>query len=153
MEIKLSPIAFVKNSRATIIDDEWESITSEIHLADEVSSEAFDCISDFSHLEIIYYFDKVEDEKIIFTGHPRENPAFPKVGIFAQRKKDRPNRLGLAQVELLEHCGRTIKVKYLDAINGTPILDIKPVFKEYQSKKAITQPAWVSEMMKNYWKK
>jgi len=49
------------------------------------------------------------------------------IGIFAQRKKDRPNHIGLCSVELIPHKERTIIVKYLDAINGTPILDIKPV--------------------------
>jgi len=44
-------------------------------------------------------------------------------------------------------------VKYLDAINGTPVLDIKPVFKEYQPKSDLIQPLWVSDLMKNYWEK
>ncbi len=74
------------------------------------------------------------------------------MGIFAQRKKDRPNSIGLCTVELLQHNGRTLKVKYLDAIDGTPILDIKPVFKEFQPKGEIKQPTWVSDLMKNYWK-
>jgi tRNA (Thr-GGU) A37 N-methylase len=73
------------------------------------------------------------------------------VGIFGQRKKDRPNQIGLCTVQLLEHNGRTIKVKYLDAIDGTPILDIKPVFKEFQPKGEIRQPIWVADLMKNYW--
>ncbi|MGE0568878.1 MAG: TrmO family methyltransferase [Bacteroidia bacterium] len=59
--------------------------------------------------------------------------------------------MGLCTVELLEHNGRTIKVKYLDAIDGTPVLDIKPVFKEFQAKGLIRQPNWVTDLMKNYW--
>lgn len=151
MKIELSPIATVKNSRTTTIDDNWENIISEIVLADNIPTEAFSSISDFSHLEIIYYFDKVENKNIIFSGHPRENPKYPSVGIFGQRKKDRPNRIGICAVQLIEHNGRTIKVKYLDAIDGTPILDIKPVFKEYQPKGKIKQPGWVTDLMKNYW--
>lgn len=73
------------------------------------------------------------------------------VGIFGQRKKDRPNKIGIATVELLEHQGRTIKVKFLDAIDGTPVLDIKPVFREYEPKSQIKQPDWVQYLMKNYW--
>jgi len=151
MVITVSPIAFVRNSRTKPIDDAWEEIISEITLAENIPAEVFDHIEDFSHLEILYYFDQVKDDEIIFSGRPRGNPVFPEVGIFAQRKKDRPNKIGLCSVELIEHSGRTIKVKLFDGINGTPIIDIKPVFKEYQVKGEIRQPFWVSELMKNYW--
>jgi tRNA-Thr(GGU) m(6)t(6)A37 methyltransferase TsaA len=152
MQITLRPIATVKNSRTEPTDDNWGAIIAEIELAGHVPMEAFDRISDFSHLEIIYYFDKVKSEDMVFSGRPRGNPDYPVVGIFGQRKKDRPNRIGLATVELLEHKGRIIKVKFLDAIDGTPVLDIKPVFKEFQPKTEIKQPAWVSDLMKNYWR-
>lgn len=152
MEIKLQPIATVKNARTEPIDDNWETIIADIELAADIPTEAFDNISDFSHLEIIYYFDKVKKEDIVFSGRPRGNPNYPLAGIFGQRKKDRPNTIGLATVELLAHNGRTIKVKFLDAINGTPVLDIKPVFKEFQPTTEIRQPVWVADLMKNYWK-
>ncbi|MEO6939693.1 MAG: SAM-dependent methyltransferase [Candidatus Kapaibacterium sp.] len=152
MEITLTPIATVKNSRTSPTDDYWENVIAEIELADHIPTEAFDNISDFSHLEVTYYFDKVDSKDIVFSGRPRGNPDYPVVGIFGQRKKDRPNRIGLCTVELLEHNGRTIKVKYLDAINGTPILDIKPVFREFQPKSEIKQPDWVADLMSDYWK-
>jgi tRNA-Thr(GGU) m(6)t(6)A37 methyltransferase TsaA len=152
MEITLTPIATVKNSRTSPTDDYWENVIAEIELADHIPTEAFDNISDFSHLEVTYYFDKVDSKDIVFSGRPRGNPDYPVVGIFGQRKKDRPNRIGLCTVELLEHNGRTIKVKYLDAINGTPILDIKPVFREFQPKSEIKQPDWVADLMSHYWK-
>jgi len=152
MEIKLKPVAFVKNSRKAPTDDHWEGIISEIELEEKIPTEAFQNISDFSHLEIIYYFDKIEQKDIVYSGHPRGNPNYPLVGIFGQRKKDRPNGIGLCTVELLKQEGRTITVKYLDAIDGTPVLDIKPVFKEFQAKGEIKQAAWVADLMKNYWK-
>jgi len=151
MEIRLTPVATVINSRKSATDDYWADITSEIELADPIPAEAFDHISDFSHLEIIYFFDKAGSDDIVFSGRPRGNPNYPEVGIFGQRKKDRPNRIGLCTVELLEHKGRTIKVKHLDAINGTPVLDIKPVFREFQPQGEIKQAAWVADLMKNYW--
>jgi len=152
MEIKLRSIATVRNSRAQPIDDHWGSIFTEIELADDIPTEAFDNITDFSHLEIIYYLDKVAQQGILFSGRPRGNPTYPSMGIFAQRKKDRPNTIGLTTVELLAHTGRTIKVKYLDAIDGTPVLDIKPVFREFQPQTAIRQPSWVDDLMHQYWK-
>ena len=152
MEIKLRPVATVKNSRTTPTDDFWGEVISEIELCDHIPAEAFEGISDFSHLEIIYFFDEADNREIVFSGRPRGNPDYPLVGIFAQRKKERPNTIGFCTVELLEHNGRTIKVKYLDAIDGTPVLDIKPVFKEYQPEGDIRQPVWVADLMKNYWK-
>jgi tRNA-Thr(GGU) m(6)t(6)A37 methyltransferase TsaA len=148
----IQPIATVKNSRKTPTDDHWENIIAEIELAEHIPTEAFDRLEDFSHLEIIYSFDQVKENDIVFAGHPRGNPAWPRVGIFGQRKKDRPNTIGLSTVELLAHNGRSITVKYLDAIDGTPVLDIKPVFREFQPRGEIRQPAWVAELMKNYWK-
>ena len=152
MEITFTPIATVKNSRLVPKDDFWGEIVSEIELADWIPVEAFDGISEFSHLEIIYYFDKVDPKDIVFSGRPRGNPEYPHVGIFCMRKKDRPNPIGLCTVELLEHSGRIITVKNLDAIDGTPVLDIKPVYKEFQPKGEIRQPEWVSDLMKDYWK-
>ena len=151
MEITLTPIGTVKNIRETAIDDHWSEIISEIELAEHIPTESLDRISDFSHLEIIFYFDQVKEDNIVFSGRPRGNPDYPMVGIFGQRKKDRPNKIGLCTVALISHTGRTIRVKNLDAINGTPILDIKPVFREFQSKGEINQPAWVADLMKNYW--
>ena len=148
MEITFKPIATVRNSRSAPTDDYWGDAISEIELADHIPTEVFDGISGFSHLQIIYYFDKVEPNDMDFSGHPRGNPNYPLVGIFGQRKKDRPNAIGLCTVELLEHAGRTLKVKNLDAIDGTPVLDIKPVFREFQPKSEIRQPEWVADLMK-----
>lgn len=151
MSIILSPVAFVSNDRNVAVDDNWANIVSTIELADGLPDEVLDGIESFSHLDIIYFFDKVEPQEIKTAGHPRGNKNYPKMGIFAQRKKDRPNTIGLCRVELISHKGRTITVKYLDAINGTPILDIKPVFREFEQQSEIQQPDWVADLMKNYW--
>ncbi len=150
-EIILKPIASVKNSRKEKSDDNWSKIVSEIELINNIPTESLDCIETFSHLEIIYFLDKAE-KTITGSEHPRENPNWPKVGIFAQRKKDRPNHIGLTIVNLIKKDGRKLIVSNLDAIDGTPILDIKPVFEEYLPKGEIRQPNWSRELMKNYWK-
>jgi len=149
--ITLAPIAFVKNSRKNMEDDYWGDVVSEIVLTDDVSEESLDGIETFSHLEIIFYFDKSTKELKGAT-HPRENKNWPKVGIFAQRKKDRPNHIGTTIVELVSRKGRTLTVKNLDADDGTPVLDIKPVVKEFLPLNKVSQPAWISELMKDYWK-
>ncbi|MVM33840.1 tRNA (N6-threonylcarbamoyladenosine(37)-N6)-methyltransferase TrmO [Spirosoma sp. HMF4905] len=152
MDIHLTNVAVVKNTRQQPIDDAWGDIISEIELADHMPSEVLDNIEAFSHLEIIYYFNQVAPENIVFSGHPRGNLAYPLMGIFGQRKKDRPNQLGLCTVELVEHRGRTIVVKFLDAIDGTPVLDIKPVFQEFQPQTSLKQPDWVADLMSQYWR-
>lgn len=152
MSLILEPVAFVKNTRTDLSDDHWGSIISEIELASTIPVEAFNGIDEFSHLEIIFHFNQSDKSKIVFSGHPRGNKDWPHVGIFAQRKKDRPNAIGLTVVELIKREGNKIWVKYLDAIDGTPILDIKPVMKEFLPAKEIKQPQWSVELMGNYWK-
>ncbi|WP_413299574.1 SAM-dependent methyltransferase [Bacillus sp. 1P10SD] len=152
MSFSITPIAFVRNNRKEIEDDNWGAVTSDIVLAGEMNVQSLKGISEYSHLEIIFYFDKVSDDKIQFEArHPRNNKAYPEVGIFAQRGKNRPNKLGLTTVELLGHEGNTLIVKGLDAIDGTPIIDIKPVMKEFLPKGEVHQPKWSSDLMKNYW--
>ncbi len=151
MTIKLEPIAYIKNNRKKPIDDDWLEVVSEIKLIESLPSSCFDGIEDFSHLEIIFYFDKSK-KTVIGSEHPRGNKSLPKVGIFAQRKKDRPNHIGATIVTLLERKGKILKVKYLDAIDGTPVLDIKPVFKEFIPNCDIKQTEWSKDLMKNYWK-
>lgn len=152
MDIILQPIAYVTNNRTEASDDHWGEVISEITLLPHIPEAAFDRITDFSQLEIIYYFDQVHPGDIVFSGHPRGNSAYPKSGIYSQRRKDRPNRLGLCRVQLLEQQGRTLRVKYLDAIHGTPVLDIKPVFREFELQQTIKQPGWVAELMQQYWR-
>lgn len=151
-QIKFSPIAHVQNSRSTPEDDNWNTISSVIVLAENIPTEALDGIEAFSHLEIIYYFHLVKAEKAVARSrHPRNNPDWPKVGTYAQRNKSRPNRLGLTTVQLLKREGRKLTVAQLDAIDGTPILDIKPVMKEFLPKGEVVQPIWSTELMKGYW--
>ena len=155
--ISLYPIGEIVNERKIVEDDNWGEIISIIELNDSFDESALKGIEEFSHLEIIYYFDKVEDSKII-TGarHPRNLEHLPEAGVFAQRVKNRPNKLGLTTVKLLRVENKTLHVKGLDAINGTPVLDIKPVFKQFLPQVSyqdeIKQPDWVNEIMKNYWK-
>jgi tRNA-Thr(GGU) m(6)t(6)A37 methyltransferase TsaA len=159
MDILLKPVAIVRSPRTTVTDDHWGSVIAEIELAEGVPEGSFVGIESFSHLEIIYYFHQVGDGKTqlgdgktVWSRRPRGNPAWPEMGIFAQRNKDRPNSIGLTTVELLEHAGRVIKVRWLDAIDGTPVLDIKPVFREFMPKGETRQPGWAGELTRDYWK-
>ncbi len=146
----LEPIAFVRNNRKEPVDDNWKNVLSEIELIDEIPEECFAGIEEFSHLEIIYYFHK-SDKTLLGSEHPRENPDLPKVGVFAQRKKDRPNHLGSTIVNLINREGRILIVSHLDAIDVTPVLDIKPIFRGFLPQGEIRQPEWVGKLMREYW--
>jgi tRNA (adenine37-N6)-methyltransferase len=152
ISFSVSAIAHVKNSRREIKDDDWGNVISVIELDPSLPEEALFEIESFSHAEIIYYFHLVEDARIE-TGsrHPRNNQDWPKVGILSQRGKNRPNRLGASIVKVLKREGRQLHVQGLDAIDGTPILDIKPVMREFLPREEVTQPEWATELMRNYW--
>lgn len=153
MKIELTPIGYVKNSRKEIKNDHWGEVISEIELTGEFTEDALKGIEEFSHVEVIYYFDKADKNKINKgTRHPRNNKELPEVGIFAQRGKDRPNHIGLTIANVIKREAKVLTVKGLDAIDGTPIVDIKPVIKEFLPNEEIFQPKWVSELMKDYWK-
>ena len=149
-KLTFKPIGYVKNERTEKSDKFWGTVESIIELSDEFSVDSLDGIESFSHLEILYSFHKSEK---IFVGseHPRGDKRYPKVGIFSQRKKDRPNHIGATIVNLIRKEEKSLIVSNLDAINGTPILDIKPVFQEYMPKGEIKQPDWSKELMKEYW--
>ncbi|HWA06868.1 MAG TPA: tRNA (N6-threonylcarbamoyladenosine(37)-N6)-methyltransferase TrmO [Ignavibacteria bacterium] len=153
MKIEIKPIGFVKNSRNEVSDDFWGNVISEIHLSDEFSPDALQGITDFSHAEIIFYFDKADESKVNKgLRHPRDNKNWPLTGIFAMRAKDRPNHLGNTIVKILRTEGNVLFIQGLDAIDNTPVVDIKPVIKEFLPREEVNQPAWVSELMKDYWK-
>jgi tRNA-Thr(GGU) m(6)t(6)A37 methyltransferase TsaA len=149
----INSIGFVSNERKTPEDDFWGEVVSVINLEKDWDISCLDGIESFSHLEIIYLFHLVSDENIQYTSrHPRNNKEFPKVGIFAQRGKNRPNKIGATIVEFIKKEELSIIVKGLDAIDGTPVIDIKPVMKEFLPKGEPKQPSWASELMENYWK-
>jgi len=148
--IALTPVGVVRGGRGVVVDDYWGDSRATIELADHVPTESLDGIEAFSHAEIIFFFDRLDDTSIV-TGarHPRGNTAWPRVGIFAQRGKARPNRLGATIVQIEKRDGRTLHVRGLDAIDGTPLVDIKPVFAEFLPRKLVRQPAWSDELMRD----
>ncbi len=146
------PVAKVTNSRSEMEDDFWGEVVSVIELDDSLEEDSLDDIESFSHLEVLFIFDKVDDDQVQYgSRHPRNNEDWPKVGIFAQRGKNRPNKIGATIVTLRKKEGRKLYVSNLDAIDGTPIIDIKPVMKEFLPDGEVRQPKWSTELMKDYW--
>jgi len=150
--IAVKPVAYVRSPRTEVRDDAWGDVIARIELADDVPDDALEGLDEFSHAEVIFHFHQVPDSEIERgTRHPRGNTAWPRVGIFAQRGKDRPNRLGTTIVEIKARDGRGLTVAGLDAVDGTPVLDIKPVMAEFLPRGTVRQPAWSRELMRDYW--
>lgn len=151
--ITLRPVGTVRSSRAEVRDDQWDKETCFVELdPQQFSSNATAGLSEFSHIEILFYMDKVDPTKVETSSrHPRNNTKWPKVGIFAQRGKNRPNQIGLTICRVLKVEGLKIYLQGLDAEEGTPILDIKPWVREFGPRGDVTQPEWISELMLGYW--
>lgn len=152
MIVRLEAVGTVRSSRKEVEDDLWDSEESYVELSDVYSEESLFGLSDFSHAEIIFYMDKVKPEKIVKDArHPRNREDWPKVGIFAQRGKNRPNQMGLTICKILKVDGKKLYLEGLDAVDGTAILDIKPWVREFGPRGDLKQPQWIGELMERYW--
>ena len=152
MKFEIESIGTVFNNRNEIKDDFWGDIISEIKLHDHIPEEALDGIETFSHVEVFFILDKVTEPIIWGNVHPRGNIEWPKVGIFVQHKKNRPNLIGATICEVIKREGRSLWVKLLDANNETPVIDIKPVWQGFLPQKEVKEPDWSKELMENYFK-
>jgi tRNA (Thr-GGU) A37 N-methylase len=153
MELNMEPIGHVVGGRTEPIDDAWGDVESTIVLESALlEDDATSCLDEFSHLEVVYLFHLVDDAEVTHGARrPRGNPEWPAVGILAQRAKGRPNRIGVSRCELVDADGFKLRVRGLDAIDGTPVLDIKPFMVEFAPRGPVYQPAWASELMRHYW--
>lgn len=151
----MNSIGTVHSTRSKVEDDNWDCEQMSIELDPaQFSPEALEGLADFSHAEILFYMDQVDPNKIEKTArHPRNNTEWPKVGIFAQRGKNRPNQIGTTICRILKVENGKLHLEGLDAVDGTPVLDIKPWVEEFGTKGKVFQPKWISELMKGYWKK
>lgn len=149
--MQLTPIGHVKSTRTELEDDGWDQIESSIELdATKFTSSALKGLEEFSHIEVLFWMHKAK-EPLTESRHPRGNTAWPQVGIFAQRAKDRPNKISVTICQLVRIDGLKLFVKGLDAVDGTPIVDIKPWVAEFGPRGVVRQPSWMSELMREYW--
>lgn len=151
--IVLLPIGYVRSPVTEPVDDGWDSVQARIELdASRFPAESLAGLDEFSHIEVVYSFNRItEAEVCIGARHPRGRTDWPRVGIFAQRGKNRPNRIGVTICRLLAVNGSSIAVTGLDAIDGTPVLDVKPYLSEFAPRGPVRQPRWSSELMARYW--
>ena len=147
----MTAIGLVAGGREAVEDDAWGSVTARIEL-DGFAADAFAGLEGFSHVEVLFVFDRVNPDLVCRGArHPRGRADWPRVGIFAQRAKDRPNRLGSTVCELVGVDGTAIEVRGLDAVAGTPVLDVKPYLPGFAPRGDVREPAWTEELMDGYW--
>lgn len=148
-EIIMNPIGYVRNAVQSRKDVSWGEDVSTIVLNEEYHS-GLKGLEDFTHVIILYYLDKAayQKEKHL-QRRPKNREDMPLVGIFSQRGKDRPNQIGMTSVRIVSVDGAALTVKGLDAIDGTPVLDIKPYYPVYDKKDAKV-PEWVDRLMAHY---
>lgn len=144
------PIAVVRNNVKEPRMGGWESVESRIVVRESVAG-ALDGLEGFSHLIVIFWCHRVTEEERVATHiHPRGDPELPVQGVFATRTQLRPNPIGLSIVPLLGRKGNVLRVRGLDAINGTPVLDVKPYVANYDSVPQATIPAWAQELSERH---
>ncbi|MBR6443309.1 MAG: tRNA (N6-threonylcarbamoyladenosine(37)-N6)-methyltransferase TrmO [Clostridia bacterium] len=149
MELTMKPVGRVQNQVADRKDHAWGADISSIVL-DEPYVSGLKGLEDFSHAIILFYLDQARyDREKHLQRRPQNRDDMPLTGIFAQRAKDRPNRIGMTTVEILSVTEDTLVVKGLDAVDGTPVLDIKPYYPAYDKREA-TVPEWVDRLMEHY---
>ncbi len=153
-EFTVRQIGVVKSEIKTPAEDCWANLVCEIVLdSDQFTPESTRGLEEFSHVEVVFVFDRVAPEKVFTSSrHPRDRSDFPVVGIFAQRAKDRPNRIGVTTCKIERIDGLHIFVRELDAVDGSPVLDIKPYVAEFGPREPVRQAAWSKEVMSNYFR-
>ena len=153
MDFVMNPIGRVSGGRSRPVDDAWGASRAAIELDPAVfDPSAFAGLEQFSHAEIVYVFNQVSDDEIVSGArHPRGRKDWPKIGIFAQRGKNRPNRIGVTVCRILGVDGLRLELEGLDAIDGTPVLDVKPFLSGFAPRGEVREPSWAKAIMADYW--
>jgi len=150
--VELQPIGVVRGGRASSDDDYWGGFVSTLELdPDRFGPDALAALDTFSHVVVVFHFHLVERDREETGGrHPRGREDWPLVGIFAQRAKRRPNRLGVTTCRVVSVDGTRLTLEGLDAMEGPPVLDLKPHLVEFDPRGAVHQPEWSHELMSDY---
>lgn len=151
--IPMTPIGYVRGGRLEATKDGWGGNRCRLELdSTRFTRESLLGLESQSHIEVLFYFH-IDDDEVMVTGtrHPRGRTDWPSVGIFAQRGRMRPNRIGVSVCSVLRVDGLAIEVQGLDAVDGTPLLDIKPVWSGYLPRGPLHEPEWARDLMANYW--
>lgn len=124
--MRLKPVGRVENGVHRKQDD-WTKVRSRI-VFDREYVEGLYKLSHFRHIWVIFGFHRMR--QTLMKVHPMHDHSRPLIGVFASRSPTRPNKLGLTLVDLVSVKGNVVTVKGLDALDGSPVFDIKPYEEE-----------------------
>ncbi|MBM2832363.1 MAG: universally conserved protein [Dehalococcoidia bacterium] len=143
-EVHLQPVGVVRNSITDKEHHGWKGICSDIFVKEEYIP-ALEGLADFSHIIVLFWLHKVTPEdRATKRARPTRKAGIPELGIFAWHSSHRPNPIGMSVVQLLEVQGDRVRVQGLDAIDGTPVLDMHPYVESYYHAGNPIEPGWVA---------
>lgn len=144
IDIRLQSVGVVKNSITDKNHHGWKDVHSDIVVEPEYM-QGLDGLSDFSHIIVLFWLHKVTaEERATRRARPTLKGGIPELGIFAWHSSRRPNPIGVSIVKLLDVQGAGVRVQGLDAIDGTPVLDLRPYVESYYHVDNPAEPAWVA---------
>lgn len=136
-DLELRPETLVKTAKENI---------SELIL-NENFVECLDGIEEFSHIIVLYWAHQIPEEgRHLAKVHPGGRKDYPLVGVFATRSPVRPNPICVTTVKVVERNGNVLRVKGLDAVNGSPVIDIKPHLPSSDAPLNVKLPDWVKAL-------
>jgi tRNA (adenine37-N6)-methyltransferase len=148
--MNLETIGVIRSPVKEGVDAGWGSVVSEIQLSPPLQV-GLKGLEQFSHILVVFYmYQSSFNAQSDLVRRPQGRADMPEVGIFAQRAKHRPNPLGVTAVKLLGVRGNVLTVQGLDAIDGTPVLDLKPYFPAFDRVESPAVPQWVNTLMAGY---
>ena len=139
----LKAIGIVRSEIKQPTKQDCGEVISDIVVNDDLT-EALDGLEESSHIVVLYWMHQAISGEVPLKIHPRGKQELPLLGLFATRTPNRPNRIGIATVRLLERQGNILRVEGLDAIEGTPVIDIKPYIPGYDSVTNTRVPLWIT---------
>jgi tRNA (adenine37-N6)-methyltransferase len=148
---EITPIGTVRNNRTDVQHtDNWGAVRSTITIDERFGEACLQGLEGFSHVEVLFIFDQFPELDDYREPRPyRGRSDLPAVGVFAGRGPRRPNRIGVTCCAIESVRGRELTVVGLDAVSGTPVIDLKPTMAEFRPPN-INQPEWVSRLMSEY---
>lgn len=151
--VSMRPVGRVEGGREEWFEDGWEGVEALIRLDPQRFEPSVTLgLAGYSHLEVVFLFDRIDEVDVHLEPRPaRGNPEWPPIGVFAHRGPFRPNRIGVSRCRLRKVAGLTLHVSDLDALAGTPVLDVKPWVREFAPRQPVEQPAWTDALMHDYY--
>ncbi len=141
--LALKPIGVVRSDVKESVHGGWADVVSKLEIGDEFAG-GLTGLEDYSHVTVVYWMDQVDSCTI--THVPQGRTDVPEVGIFACRCPTRPNPIAISTAELVKIDGRVLTVRGLDALDGTPVIDVKPYTPQYDLREKAKTPDWVNRL-------